>query len=293
MEIIVVDDGSEPPLSVGGPDVRLIRRDHSGGVSAAFNTGIREVQADILVLLGDDIFPEPALWAPLLAVLEANEHSWVAPRIVLPGEEPDRDGDEVLEVEDLPSGLLLTRRATFTQVGEFDEELDALTDFELTVRARQLGHRLLIVPSCVAVHDDSRSTFRRNALRYHRWIELTPPVWKKLGGGDHPLTEFERSVYCTALYPRRRLLAVVGRMLRPEWIWRLYLRLLPAELKPTAFSRILASTVHARAARRGLRRLEPPDRRRLCEACLAQRNEPRPGWVLTTKAPAVAPHRQR
>ncbi|MYC09834.1 MAG: glycosyltransferase [Holophagales bacterium] len=66
-EVIVVDDGSSPPLAVPGStplDVRLVRREARGfGLAAARNAGARAAAHDILVFLDGDVIAEAGLLA--------------------------------------------------------------------------------------------------------------------------------------------------------------------------------------------------------------------------------------
>lgn len=56
LEVIVVDDGSEPPFVLGTPDprVRLVRSTEAGGVTSARNVGLREARGRWIVFLDDD-----------------------------------------------------------------------------------------------------------------------------------------------------------------------------------------------------------------------------------------------
>lgn len=52
-EIIVVDDGSDEPLSL--EEAKVIRHPFSKGVGAAFDTGVAEAKYENIILMGDDI----------------------------------------------------------------------------------------------------------------------------------------------------------------------------------------------------------------------------------------------
>ena len=67
VEVVVVDDGSDPPLeapAAAGLDVRLVRQERRGfGLARARNTGARAAAHDILVFLDGDVIPEAGLLA--------------------------------------------------------------------------------------------------------------------------------------------------------------------------------------------------------------------------------------
>lgn len=67
LEVVVVDDGSTPPLAVDSATpfpVRLVRREPSSfGLAAARNAGARAAAHDILVFLDSDVIPAASLLA--------------------------------------------------------------------------------------------------------------------------------------------------------------------------------------------------------------------------------------
>jgi glycosyltransferase involved in cell wall biosynthesis len=68
IEVVVVDDGSTPPIHVADVASRgahLIRHPHNLGLGAARNTGIAACQAPIVAFTDDDCLPIPA-WGELL-----------------------------------------------------------------------------------------------------------------------------------------------------------------------------------------------------------------------------------
>jgi glycosyltransferase involved in cell wall biosynthesis len=70
-EIIIVDDGSDKPLTLDGE--KIVRHDHNKGVGAAFDTGVKEAMFDNLFLMGCDIRFDKNQWASqMIKEIEAN-----------------------------------------------------------------------------------------------------------------------------------------------------------------------------------------------------------------------------
>ena len=65
LEVVVVDDGSDPPLARPARtplDLKVVRQDRCGfGLARARNTGVRAAAHDILVFLDGDVIPEAGL----------------------------------------------------------------------------------------------------------------------------------------------------------------------------------------------------------------------------------------
>ncbi len=84
-EVVVVDDGSRPPLQprapAGGPPLRVVRRAVTGGPAAARNTGLAEVTTPLVAFLDADCRPDPGWLAPLLAHLDDDAVVLAAPRV--------------------------------------------------------------------------------------------------------------------------------------------------------------------------------------------------------------------
>ncbi len=74
LEVIVVDDGSDRPVTWTGSDprVRILRNDKSVGLSAARNRGFAEAGGEYFCMLDDDDFYFPDKLEKQVAYLEAN-----------------------------------------------------------------------------------------------------------------------------------------------------------------------------------------------------------------------------
>jgi len=78
-EVVVVDDGSQPPIPESliaesvGDRYRLIRHKESKGVSAAKNAGVREARGDVILHLDDDDMLRDNALEIVVDVLKNNE----------------------------------------------------------------------------------------------------------------------------------------------------------------------------------------------------------------------------
>ena len=71
-EVVVVDDGSSPPLSLAGEPVRLIRREARGGPAEARQAGLEALRADLIALCDADDAWEPGKLAAQLRALDEH-----------------------------------------------------------------------------------------------------------------------------------------------------------------------------------------------------------------------------
>ena len=153
-EVIVVDDGSEPPLtldSVGTLPVKLIRQLNSGP-SAARNRGIREASGDWIALLdSDDTWLPDKLETQLRLISRYEGAGFCVCDMVVHGRNADADFPFV-PADGAPDGLIpdalerllpghyihtsgvMFRKDVFTAVGGFDEGLWYCEDRDLWLR---------------------------------------------------------------------------------------------------------------------------------------------------------------
>jgi glycosyltransferase involved in cell wall biosynthesis len=157
VEVIIVDDGSEPSVARAVADladarVRVLRNDRSGGVGAARNQGAAAAKAPWLAFCDDD-----DLWAPdkLRGQLDAARTSgrlWVyagavkfehGPRLwqLMPPPSPDEVQDRLPMKNVVPAGAsnVMVDRGTYLDVGGFDPELAHLADWDLWLKLHVAG----------------------------------------------------------------------------------------------------------------------------------------------------------
>jgi glycosyltransferase involved in cell wall biosynthesis/GT2 family glycosyltransferase len=178
-EAVVVDDGSTDGTAdtvsawarATGAPVRLVRQANAGP-AAARNAGAAEAHGRILIFMDDDMVPTEGFVAGHLAALAENPGSWIVGRVILPprvrGTPFGRYVDDMQErfhrgqLPDRPSPTdgvtaqsLSVRANEFRDLGGFDEDFTIASgeDWELGMRARQRGIKILYDPRVVAVHE--------------------------------------------------------------------------------------------------------------------------------------------
>ncbi|BCX18574.1 MAG: hypothetical protein KatS3mg117_2256 [Geminicoccaceae bacterium] len=187
-EILVVDsgsrDGTPEKLRAARPDVRVIELPGNLGPGAARNRALEEAEGELVLLIDDDIYPDPDCLEELLRAKERMPAEILVPRIVL---EPERDivqceggaphvigtlvltngfkplasitSDTASYQNAAPSGVLLVEREPVSAAGGFDASyFFYLEDLEMSLRARILGLRILSVPRAVVRHDRGTGT---------------------------------------------------------------------------------------------------------------------------------------
>ncbi len=179
-ELVVVDNGSQPPLRTlpEGPPARLVSPGANLGFAGAANLGAREAGGEVLLLLNPDARPEPRALSALLDGLRAHpEAAGLAPRLAGPGGEVQwrwqlkplpRPGRLVLEALFLPAAsgphreppagtpveqpaaaALALRREAWEAVGGMDPRFHPawFEDVDLARRLREAERPILYWPA--------------------------------------------------------------------------------------------------------------------------------------------------
>jgi GT2 family glycosyltransferase len=206
-EAIVVDDGSsaatitavEEWIASSGVPVRLLRQDHHGP-AAARNIGARVTSAGILIFIDNDIIVRPDFITRHLRTLRNHPGCWVIGRIVNPSQLRQTafgryrdDRWEAFQLSNAASGVSETSGMTaanlslpakdFEYLGGFDEEfaIASCEDWELGLRARAAGIRIIYDPAIVVVHNDWAVSLARFCERQKLYSISDVLLWKKYG----------------------------------------------------------------------------------------------------------------
>jgi GT2 family glycosyltransferase len=169
-EVLVVADGGGPEtaLVAGRHGARLVALDRPRGLNAARNLGVRRAQAELIVLLDDDVRVGPRWLEALLAgARHAPAYGILGGpiRAELEGGGPRACGREPPPITTLDLGPadcdaqyvwganMALRRATFDAVGEFDEALAGRGDEEEWERRyAAAGGRVRYIAAAGIVH---------------------------------------------------------------------------------------------------------------------------------------------
>ena len=168
--VVVVDDGSDPPLRLGDEHaarVRLVRLGSAAGPAAAREAGLAELEDTDLVALADaDDVWAPGKLAAQLAALDAYPSAAVCfgRAVVVDGSGREtgerlpevaaglQPGDELRErlfaSNVVPAASAVVRRDALVAVGGFDggPALPAASDWELWLRLAAAGHAFVCEP---------------------------------------------------------------------------------------------------------------------------------------------------
>ena len=186
VEVVVVDDGSEPPFELGRDDARVlvVRRDRAGGASAARNEGLRAANGQWITFLDDDDVIVPEMLEHSLAVAAASnlpepvavmsavtvlDVEGVPAQVLVPPAALSRGEDFVLEgrgAAGRAANSIVAPTDVMRAIGGWDEQLEAFQHDDLGLR---LNHAASIAGSdrpvyLMTTHRDARVSGRWGAI---------------------------------------------------------------------------------------------------------------------------------
>ena len=176
LRVIVVDDGSSPPIKPDDfvdahCDVEVLRHLRNKGPAAARNTGLAACTTDFVAFLDSDVAPRRGWLEALLGHFCDPTVALVAPRIVgLAHSENAVARYEAVHssldlglreapvlphstVSYVPSAAIICRCSAIRDVGGFDETMRSGEDVDLCWRLIETGARLRYEPIALVAHD--------------------------------------------------------------------------------------------------------------------------------------------
>jgi glycosyltransferase involved in cell wall biosynthesis len=162
-EIIVMDNGStDNTASVAkSKGAQVIYQDY-GSIGAVRNTGVQHAQGEYIVFLDADISLADTWFEPFIKVLDmlsSNPDIITGSRYTSPmsagwiaGSWFWKSPQSTHQITHVPTGHMITTRQLFDRLNGFNEQLETAEDFDFCFRAKQMGAKVLLNRSLVAVH---------------------------------------------------------------------------------------------------------------------------------------------
>lgn len=186
-EVILVDNGStdnlEQLVKAQFPEVRLIQSPINIGFAGGNNLGLREANGDILVLLNDDTEVRSG-WLSAWANAAREHPQWgiLGCKLLYPDGKTIQHAGGVIEANALSSHIgreqlddgrfdavrlcdyvtgaaMAIRRDVLNLLGGLDEKYYPIyfEETDYCWQVRRIGHEVLYIPDCVAIHHESRT----------------------------------------------------------------------------------------------------------------------------------------
>lgn len=241
-EMILLDDGSNPPLSekFDAANLRMIRFDREVGVSAARNYGVKIARGEYVAFIDDDAVADSHWLEEIQKGIDVGADVLGGPLEPLYEEKPpkwwnEKDFGHYVSIGNAPnkykdftpgiwSSNMALRKRIFGEVGYFNPKVGrqkgkllAREDVDLINRAKEKGCRILFLPRAKVFHKVKPD---RMTLQYIlRWEYYMGKSYNILYG-YHPLkTSFEliTSVLAmvTSLVSRKpRKISKIARVIR-------------------------------------------------------------------------------
>lgn len=173
MEVVVVDDGSRPPLRLPEPiaalpHVRVVRHEKNVGASSARNTGVGAARGEWIAFLDSDDYWLSGTLGPRLEVAERNFAAdrdalvLYAAGFVIDNKRTQRRDARIPRASAdpahfaggcwfSPGSTILFRKETYVRIGPSDPSLPRLEDLDWFLRLALAGGRLEVWPHLAAV----------------------------------------------------------------------------------------------------------------------------------------------
>ncbi len=193
--IVVVDDGSEPPLKIPfgiSTPFKMIRHDKNKGAAAARNTGVSATKSDWIYFTDCGCIHEPdifisykksrlaagsnviAIVGPVVATSQGRLGTFYTEQEIL--NPPYFFEDNTLEASSIITCNALVSRAAIDKIGHFDEKTYGTNfgeDTDLGIRLLSVG-RIIWAPYAKIAHDftESLDVFDTRFKRYGKAARL-------------------------------------------------------------------------------------------------------------------------
>jgi glycosyltransferase involved in cell wall biosynthesis len=181
-EVIVVDDGSQPPQRVDGDGLllRVIRHESPRGPSAARNSGWKAARAPLVAFIDDDCTPTASWLGAFLAAADGDADWLIVQGPVVPAPDQRSELTPLSHTINFPGPhpLFVTcniaySRALLERVGGFDESFRNACgeDVELGTRAVKAGAATRYAERAEVHHEVRQLGLRALARQTFKWTD--------------------------------------------------------------------------------------------------------------------------
>ncbi len=195
IETIVVDngssDGSDIKIKKKFPKVQLIKNEKNVGFASAINQGIAKAKGTYIFVANDDLIFEKNSLKILAEYALARNNTGVLGGKIFYKNQPKKissagfsinkwtgnikvspNPHKIKEPDWVQGCAMLIPKRVFNLIGLFDESFTHLfEDFDLCLRIRKAGLKVVYIPSAKFWHGDSLTANKNKALKYYHWYQ--------------------------------------------------------------------------------------------------------------------------
>ncbi|CAF3932586.1 unnamed protein product [Rotaria sp. Silwood1] len=203
-EIVVVDDGSNPPVTfekefIISPKIQIVRLEGEER-SAARNKGSQKAEGELLIFVDDDISTKPDFIESHWQAHQDFSKSLAVGRILLPDDSQNKPFGRFrqrLEYNGVPQtrGLVEAKnfcaaanasikRELFLQLNGFDTTITSGEDQDFAIRHTSQGGQIVFLPEACVIHEDNALDIRGYCRRNEWGSRLMLPFYQRYP--DHP-----------------------------------------------------------------------------------------------------------
>lgn len=230
LQLVLADNASTDDsvafVTAHYPQIRIIRNPHNDGFAGGYNDALQHVQADIYVLLNQDVEVEPGWIEPVVALMEQDKriaacqpkmraykepeefeyagaaggwmdilgYTFCRGRILYTTEKDNGQYDDVQDIFWATGAALFIRSACYHQVGGFDRDFFAhMEEVDLCWRLQRAGYRICYCPDSRVFHVGGGSLPQGNPRKlYLNFRNNLMMLWKNLHSEDRWIVLVQR-----------------------------------------------------------------------------------------------------
>lgn len=264
LQLVLADNASTDDsvafVAANYPSVRIIRNPSNDGFAGGYNEALAHVEADIYVLLNQDVEVEPGWIEPVVALMESDPriaacqpkmrayhqpdefeyagaaggwmdvlgYTFCRGRILYTTEKDEGQYDDVQDIFWATGAALFIRSACFHQVGGFDRDFFAhMEEVDLCWRLQRAGYRVCYCPGSKVFHVGGGSLPQGNPRKlYLNFRNNLMMLWKNLHSEDRWIVLFQRffldilAAVKSLVSGKPKDMAAIWRAYRDYYRWR-------------------------------------------------------------------------